>query len=373
MLAAYGLAGNGRTRREVGAALVFTMVNLLGAFSSCSRSPPSPTSPARSSRAGRVHAQQRSSPTRQPDRVVFFVAFSVKLGLFPLHFSLPTVTAAPSRPWPRSSAASGEHRRLRAAALRRRLLPGRSALGEHRALRDRLLSILYGGVHAVSRRTSSEVLAYSAVGQVGYMLVAVALRRRGRLHRRGRFAVANSLAEALLLLRVGHRGPIVGAVVRDRRPSASPASPHGRLRRQARDLPRRRGRPRRPRALLPWQHAVVPLHVRELPARRLARRATGASARRGRGRRGRGGRRSPCWPRGLTGARCSRPATLPPRYQRGGGSAADGPCADLIGVYLLVLTSAEAGRRGHRPAPRPRARRRAASAAARAADRAPPT
>jgi multicomponent Na+:H+ antiporter subunit D len=45
-------------------------------------------------------------------------------------------------------------------------------------------SILYGGVLAVSRRSAAEMLAYSAIGQVGYVLVAIGVGDRSASRRR---------------------------------------------------------------------------------------------------------------------------------------------------------------------------------------------
>ena len=92
MTAAYILATYGGTRRELGAALVFTTVNLLGTFVFLL------------SVAGLYHVTGTLDMARIAERVAdvdpnaailiavgFFAAFSVKLGLFPFHFWLPTV------------------------------------------------------------------------------------------------------------------------------------------------------------------------------------------------------------------------------------------------------------------------------------------
>ena len=92
MTAAYILATYGGTRRELGAALVFTTVNLLGTFVFLL------------SVAGLYHVTGTLDMAQIAARVAdvdpnaailiavgFFVAFSVKLGLFPFHFWLPTV------------------------------------------------------------------------------------------------------------------------------------------------------------------------------------------------------------------------------------------------------------------------------------------
>ena len=140
MTAAYVLATYGGGRRELGAALVFTTVNLLGTFVFLL------------SVAGVYHVtgtlDMARSPTAWPTpsrrtalliAVGFFVAFSVKLGLFPFHFWLPTVyTGASPAVAAILSGGAGEHRRLRAPALRRRDAAARARAGRRRADRHRL-------------------------------------------------------------------------------------------------------------------------------------------------------------------------------------------------------------------------------------------
>jgi multicomponent Na+:H+ antiporter subunit D len=73
-------------------------------------------------------------------------------------------------------------------------------------------SIVYGGVLAVSRRTSSEMLAYSAIGQVGYVLVAIGLGGEVGFAAAILYSVVNALNKTLLFLTAEMRGAIVGAV-----------------------------------------------------------------------------------------------------------------------------------------------------------------
>ena len=116
--------------------------------------------------------------------VGFFVAFSVKLGLFPFHFWLPTVYTG-ARPAV-AAILSGGLANIGAYGLLRfgaEMLPRELELAAIALIVIGCASILYGGVLAVSRRTASEMLAYSAIGQVGYVLVADRHRRAGRLRR----------------------------------------------------------------------------------------------------------------------------------------------------------------------------------------------
>ena len=108
--------------------------------------------------------------------VGFFVAFGVKLGLFPFHFWLPTVYTG-SRPAV-AAILSGSLANIGAYGLLRfggQLLPRELELAAGALMVIGCASIVYGGVLAVSRRTASEMLAYSAIGQVGYVLVAIGI------------------------------------------------------------------------------------------------------------------------------------------------------------------------------------------------------
>jgi len=71
-------------------------------------------------------------------------------------------------------------------------------------------SILYGALQAVSRRSGSEVLAYSTIGQVGYVLVALGVGGVVGLSAAVLYAVVNSLNKTLLFLSNGLRGWLVG-------------------------------------------------------------------------------------------------------------------------------------------------------------------
>ena len=145
--------------------------------------------------------------------VGFFVAFSVKLGLFPFHFWLPTVyTGAPAGRRRDPQRRAGQHRRLRAAALRRpSCCRDELALAATALIVIGCASILYGGVLAVSRRTASEMLAYSAIGQVGYVLVALGVGGPVGFAAAILYTIVNALNKTLLFLTVQMRGALVGA------------------------------------------------------------------------------------------------------------------------------------------------------------------
>jgi multicomponent Na+:H+ antiporter subunit D len=214
MTAAYILATYGGTRRELGAALVFTAVNLLGTFVFLL------------SVAGLYHVTGTLDMSRiavraadvDPNAAIliavgFFVAFSVKLGLFPFHFWLPTVYTG-ARPAV-AAILSGGLANIGAYGLLRfggELLPDELALAGTALVVIGCASIVYGGVLAVSRRTSSEMLAYSAIGQVGYVLAAIGVGGPVGFAAAIAYTVVNALNKTLLFLTVEMRGALVGGV-----------------------------------------------------------------------------------------------------------------------------------------------------------------
>jgi multicomponent Na+:H+ antiporter subunit D len=214
MTAAYILATYGGTRRELGAALVFTTVNLLGTFVFVL------------SVAGLYHVTGTLDMPRIAERVAdvdpnaailiavgFFAAFSVKLGLFPFHFWLPTVYTG-ARPAV-AAILSGGLANIGAYGLLRfggELLPDELELAATALIVIGCASILYGGLLAVSRRTSTEMLAYSAIGQVGYVLVAIGVGGQVGFAAAILYSVLNALNKTLLFLTAEMRGAIVGAV-----------------------------------------------------------------------------------------------------------------------------------------------------------------
>jgi multicomponent Na+:H+ antiporter subunit D len=213
MTAGYVLATYGGGRRELGAALVFTTVNLLGTFIFLL------------SVSGVYHVtgtlEMSGIAARmddvEPNAAVliaagFFVAFSVKLGLFPFHFWLPTVYTG-ARPAV-AAILSGGLANIGAYGLLRfggELLPDELDLAAGALIVIGAASIVYGGVLAVSRRSASEMLAYSAIGQVGYILVAIGIGGPVGFAAAILYAVVNALNKTLLFLTAQMRGAIVGA------------------------------------------------------------------------------------------------------------------------------------------------------------------
>jgi multicomponent Na+:H+ antiporter subunit D len=213
MTAAYVLATYGSGRRELGGALVFTTVNLLGTFIFLFAV------------AGVYHVTgtlEMAGIARRMDDVDpnaaillatgFFVAFSVKLGLFPFHFWLPTVYTA-ARP-PVAAILSGGLANIGAYGLLRfggELLPDELDLASGALIVIGAASIVYGGVLAVSRRSAGEMLAYSAIGQVGYVLVAIGVGGPVGFAAAILYTIVNALNKTLLFLTAQMRGAVVGA------------------------------------------------------------------------------------------------------------------------------------------------------------------
>ena len=213
MTAGYVLATYGGGRRELGAALVFTTVNLLGTFIFLL------------SVSGVYHVtgtlEMSGVAARMDDvdpnaavliAVGFFVAFSVKLGLFPFHFWLPTVYTG-ARPAV-AAILSGGLANIGAYGLLRfggELLPDELDLAAGALIVIGGASIVYGGILAISRRSASEMLAYSAIGQVGYVLVAIGVGGPVGFAAAILYTVVNALNKTLLFLTAQMRGAIVGA------------------------------------------------------------------------------------------------------------------------------------------------------------------
>jgi multicomponent Na+:H+ antiporter subunit D len=144
--------------------------------------------------------------------VGFFVAFGVKLGLFPFHFWLPTVytSAEPAV----AAILSGGLANIGGYGLLRfggYLLPDELELAANTLIVVGAASILYGGVLAISRRTAAEMLAYSAIGQVGYVLVAIGVGGPVGFGAAVLYTIVNALNKTLLFLSAQIRGGLVAA------------------------------------------------------------------------------------------------------------------------------------------------------------------
>lgn len=213
MMASYALTASSGGRWPVRAALVFAAVNLLGSFVFL-------LSIAGTYRVtGTLVMADVAAAVAgvEPNAAVlvatgFLIAFAVKLGIFPFHFWLLTVYAGTN---PAVAAVlSGAVANIGGYGLLRfgvELFPGQAALGAPVLVVLGAASIVYGGVLAVSRGDAAEMLAYSAIGQVGYVLVAVAVGGPLGLAAAVLYSLVNALNKGLLFLANGLRGPLVAA------------------------------------------------------------------------------------------------------------------------------------------------------------------
>jgi multicomponent Na+:H+ antiporter subunit D len=213
MISAYVLTGYGERSRQLRAAMIFAVVNLLGSvFFLISVA-------ALYHITGTLDMHGIASRVRVVDEnpaiitaTLLFVAFSVKLGLFPFHFWLPAVYTG-TRPavaaiLSGALANIGSYGLLRFGA---DILPREVALGAPALMLLGVMSVIYGALQAVSRHNAAEVLAYSAIGQVGYVMLALAIGGPVGYAAVVLYAVINALNKTLLFLAAGLRGWLVGA------------------------------------------------------------------------------------------------------------------------------------------------------------------
>jgi multicomponent Na+:H+ antiporter subunit D len=136
-------------------------------------------------------------------------AFCLKLGLFPFHFWLPAVYVGSHAPV--AAILSGALANIGSYGLRfgGGILPRELEFGSTAVLVLGTASILYGALQAISRRDTSEVMAYSAIGQVGYVLLGIG--GAAGYAAAVLYSVVNSLNKGVVFLAAGLRGPLVGA------------------------------------------------------------------------------------------------------------------------------------------------------------------
>jgi multicomponent Na+:H+ antiporter subunit D len=213
MISAYVLTSYGERSRQLRAAMIFTVVNLLGsvlflvAITALYHVSGSLDMGVIAARLTVVEANPAILTA-----ATLFVAFCVKLGLFPFHFWLPAVYTG-TRPavaaiLSGALANIGSYGLLRfgAGMLSRELELAAPAL-----LLLGTASIVYGALQAISRRDPGEVLAYSAIGQVGYVLIALGVGGPVGYAAAVLYAVINAMNKTLLFLAAGLRGWLVGA------------------------------------------------------------------------------------------------------------------------------------------------------------------
>ena len=211
MTASYALTTYGGGRRQLRAAMVFTAVNLLGSFIFLL----SVAGTYRVTGALAMRDVAERMPGVDPNAAIlvatgFFIAFSVKLGLFPFHFWLPTVYAG-SRPAV-AAILSGAVANIGAYGLLRfgpGMFPAQLRLAATVLIVLGAVSLVYGAVLAVARGDVGESLAYSAIGQVGYVLVALGAGGPVGLTAAVLYSAVNALNKTLLFLAAELRGALV--------------------------------------------------------------------------------------------------------------------------------------------------------------------
>lgn len=213
MIAAYVLSLYGEERRQIGSALIFAVVNLLGSFLFLiAVGAIYHVTGTLDMRAIGVRFQDVEEASAVMIAVTVFVAFGVKLGLFPFHFWLPPLYTD-ARPAVAAILAGalaniGSYGLIRFGA---GMLPNELEFGSVVIVTLGAASIVYGSVQALSRRAVGEVLAYSAVGQAGYILIALAVGGPVGYAAAVLYSVVNALNKVLLFLAIGLRGWLVGA------------------------------------------------------------------------------------------------------------------------------------------------------------------
>ena len=213
MVSAYVLASYGETPRQLRAAFLFIVVNLLGSMLFLIAIAALYHITGRLDMVG-IETQMplvAESPATLI-ATIMFIAFSIKLGLFPFHFWLaPVYTGTrPSVAAMLSGALAniGTYGLLRFGA---DILPRELEHGAPVLIVLGVVSIIYGAVQSISRHSPSEVLAYSAIGQVGYIMIALAIGGEAGYVAVILYAVINALNKGLLFLSVSLRGWLVGA------------------------------------------------------------------------------------------------------------------------------------------------------------------
>ncbi len=208
MISAYALTSARGGGRHVSAAFIFAVVNLVGSFLFLI------AVGALYRATGTLEMQavaERAAPIDPTTAIViaitFFVAFGIKLGLFPFHFWLPSVyLAVPphvAAMFAGALANIGAYGLLRFGAA---ILPSELALSAGALIAIGTVSIAYGALQAIARRDTREVLAYSSIGHAGYVLVAIGLGGPVGLAAAVIFSIANALNKTLLFLASELRG-----------------------------------------------------------------------------------------------------------------------------------------------------------------------
>jgi NADH-quinone oxidoreductase subunit M len=132
--------------------------------------------------------------------VILFIGFAIKMGIFPFHSWLPDAHA--ESPAPLSALLSGVMTGLGAYGILRILIITLHVEFHPFVAVLALISMLYGGVMALTQRDIKRILAYSTVSQMGYILLGLTSGvggiAGGSLH-----IVGHGFAKASLFLAAG--------------------------------------------------------------------------------------------------------------------------------------------------------------------------
>lgn len=213
MITSFVLASYGKEQRQIRDALTFTVVNLLGSVILLSAiAALYHLTGTLSMRGVAAWADAAEPGSLILVAALVFVAFGVKLGLFPFHFWVPAVYRGTH---PAVAAIlSGVIANLGGYGLLRfggEILPQELALARLALIALGGASILYGGALALARRFPQEVLAYSSISQAGFILIALALGGPFGYTAAVLYAAINAINKTLLFLAAGLRGPWTGA------------------------------------------------------------------------------------------------------------------------------------------------------------------
>ncbi|MCA9859449.1 MAG: hypothetical protein KC438_06980 [Thermomicrobiales bacterium] len=212
MISSYILTGYGDEGRQLRSATIFVIVNLLGSAFFLMGIAALYHQTGRLDMAGIAARVALLNPTSVIlSAVLIFTAFGIKLGIFPFHFWLPAVYTG-TRPAV-AAILSGAVANIGTYGLLRwggGMLPDELHTAAPMFFALGVISILYGSLQALSRRSVAEVVAYSSIGQVGFILVALAIGGPAGFAAAVLFAIVNAVNKTLLFLSENLRGWLTG-------------------------------------------------------------------------------------------------------------------------------------------------------------------
>lgn len=202
MVASFVLAGYGLGRAELRATFLFVVVNLFGSvvFLGGVASLYHVTGTLDFVQVG-ARSPAKTGPYLLLPAALFFVAFGLKLGLFPFHLWVPVVYRD-TRPAV-AAALAGALANIGSYGL---LRFGHEALARELALASPLLvwfgaaSALYGTVLAFGRRSFREAIAYASIAQAGYLFVALGVTERVGVYAVVFLAIAGGIDKSVAIL-----------------------------------------------------------------------------------------------------------------------------------------------------------------------------